>query len=128
VYTNEDLEKLGVPAQASPQDISKEEAAMGRATAERQALDKASRDAAAKLRAEAERRIEDLNAELDRLSQREASVRNPLLPRAALTEEEQREEEGLAGPARLKLIEARKKELQQKIDDERKFIDSITPR
>ena len=127
LYTNEDLQKFGMPPGPSD-DASSTVAAFGEQYQKSQAGEKQNREGLLKLRAEAEQRKRSLEAELDRLKRREYHLRNPLLPAVPLTDEEKSSEKGLDGRSLTEQIEKRRKEIQAEIDKENARIESFTPR
>jgi hypothetical protein len=126
VYTNEDLAKLGMPTDEDEGDASAQAAWVEEYVEEKSRWD-ASRQAAERLIAQSRQRIREFQAEIDRLDKRAAALRNPLLPRVELTDEEKTDEQGLAAPSRLKQIEERREVLLRKIESERARIRSLTP-
>ena len=62
-----------------------------------------------------EERRAEIEKQLQRLKKREASIRNPYLPRVEPTEEEKKREEGKDNATRIKMIRERIKKLEAEL-------------
>ena len=121
VYTNEDLRQFGgsdpgaSPSEGAVADRSGETAAFGDSYLTERARVQAEAADQAKAKAEADAKIESMQAEIDRLSKRQAAIAVPLRGPVATTDSEKQAESGLSREDLIRQLEQRKADLNAEI-------------
>ena len=126
IYTNEDLSKFSVPpgedAPTGDGSLDADLVALQQRAAETKEKNTARQEALAGLR----RQLGELEADKARMERREASLKNPLLPRVEATPEEAEEEKSVGAAARLSMMEARRRKVEEQIAQVKAQIESFS--
>jgi len=128
IYTNDDLQKFSVPpGQDAPDEDGTLDADPQLVAFEQRRAEKKIREAdRGKALDELRGQLAALESDLQRLEQREASLRNPLLPPVPATDEEKQQEQGQGAVARIEGIANQKKELQDLIRQAKAQIERLS--